>query len=170
MGNIGISSIYNFPTEFVANLHVLRNGTLLLSMMELPTGLLYTLDPTALNPRAKVVATFDSNITALTGVPPLPGYDDDDLYTVSGGLHTSFAFERGSMSVYIVSLNTGTIVDSIPVPDTATMNGTTVLPYEPSNSGLGVFVRVRIDDFGNPMGDFDVLARSPDATQILFCQ
>lgn len=220
------TQIYNFPTEFVENVNVLPNGTLLLTTMESPTGLLYMLDPTVANPQAKVVTTFDSNVTALTGIARLPGRDND-LYAVSGGLHTSFAFERGSMGVYIVSLKTGQVVDTIPVPDTATMNGMTALPLQPqillsadsiegrilsidtrtrkvsvaiddavlgppettnsssgippigvnglrargqylyfTNSGQGTFGRVRIDAFGNRVGDFEILAQSPDATQI----
>ncbi|XXG95718.1 hypothetical protein Hte_001988 [Hypoxylon texense] len=125
-----LSHVYSFPTEFVENLHTLRDGSLLLTTMESPTGHLYTLDPKAPEPQAKLVTSFDSNVTALTGIAQLPPYDDD-LYAVSGGLHTSFAFERGSMSVYIVSLKTGTVVDSIPVPDTATMNGMAALPRHP---------------------------------------
>ncbi|KAI1403494.1 hypothetical protein F4819DRAFT_450978 [Hypoxylon fuscum] len=122
--------IYSFPAEFIENLHVLPNGTLLLTTMKSSTGHLYTLDPKAPEPKAKLVTSFDSNVTALTGIAPLSPYGDD-LYAVSGGLHTSFAFERGSMSVYIVSLKTGTVVDSIPVPDTATMNGMAALPHHP---------------------------------------
>ncbi|KAM0807512.1 putative SMP-30/Gluconolactonase/LRE-like region domain-containing protein [Seiridium cardinale] len=224
MSSSGVSSIYNFPTEFVENLQVLHNGLLLLSTMKSPTGLLYTLDPTIPNPQARVVTTFGDNVTALTGIAPLPGCDD--LYAVSGGLHTSFAFERGSMQVYVVSLKTGKIVDEIPVPDTATMNGMTALPRAPhillsadsiqgrilaidtrthkvnvvmedeilgpatnnlsstvpsvginglrvrdsfvyfTDSGQGTFVRVHIDDSGRRIGNFEVLARSPDPTRI----
>lgn len=120
-----ISQVYNFPTEFVENLHTLPNGHLLLSTMA--SSLLYTLDPKEANPQAKSVTDFGSNTTALTGIAPL----DDNLYAVSGGLHTSFAFKRGSMNLYIVSLDKGTIVDSIPVPDTATMNGLASVPRNP---------------------------------------
>ncbi|OTB03623.1 hypothetical protein M426DRAFT_12341 [Hypoxylon sp. CI-4A] len=125
-----LAQIYNFSTEFVENLHVLPNGHLLLTTMESPTGHLFTLDPKAPEPQAKLVTSFDSNVTALTGIAPLPG-GDGDLYAVSGGLHTSFAFEKGSMSVYIVSLKTGTVVDSIPVPEAETMNGMAALPHHP---------------------------------------
>ncbi|KAK8102697.1 hypothetical protein PG984_015843 [Apiospora sp. TS-2023a] len=74
---------------------------------------------------------LDSRVTALTGLSPLPGRLGEELYAVSGGLHTSFAFEKGSMAVYIVSINQGKVVDSIPVPDTATMNGMAALPRHP---------------------------------------
>ncbi|OTA90722.1 hypothetical protein M434DRAFT_33391 [Hypoxylon sp. CO27-5] len=126
-----LAQIYNFSTEFIENLHVLPNGQLLLTTMESPTGHLYTLDPKASEPQAKLVTSFDSNVTALTGIAPLPDCDGD-LYAVSGGLHTSFAFEKGSMRVYIVSLKLGSVVDSIPVPDAATMNGMAALPHYPN--------------------------------------
>ncbi|RYP52643.1 hypothetical protein DL769_010634 [Monosporascus sp. CRB-8-3] len=126
MSTTAINQIYSFPSEFIENLHVLPNGNLLLSTME-SKGLLYTLDPTEAQPQAEPVASFDSNATGLTGIVPLEG----DLYAVSGGLHTSYAFKRGSMHLYIVSLQTGRVVDSIPVPDTATMNGLAALPHNP---------------------------------------
>ncbi|KAI5917890.1 hypothetical protein F4810DRAFT_694398 [Camillea tinctor] len=219
------TQIYNFPNEFIENIHVLSNGNLLLSTMESPTGLLYTLDPNAPDPQAKLVTSFDSNVTALTGIAPLPDCDDD-LYAVSGGIHTSFAFEKGTMRVYIVSLKTGTVVDSITVPEAATMNGMAALPLHPhvlmsadsidgrilsidtrthkvsiasedyalgpgaynsssgvppiginglrvrgdyiyfTNSSQGTLVRVLINEYGRPIGDFEVLARSPEALQI----
>lgn len=219
------TEIYSFPTEFVENLHVLKNGSLLLSTMESPTGLLYILDPTVPGAQPKVVTTFDSNITALTGIAPLPSRDDD-LVAVSGGFHTHFAFERGTMRVHVVSLTEGKVVDNIPVPDTATINGMTALPRHPhvvlgadsidgrifsidtithevkvvmedyelspgahnassgvppiginglrvrgeylyfTNSSQGTLVRVRIDEHGYKIGEFEVLARSPGVTQI----
>ncbi|KAK6834058.1 hypothetical protein PG987_008752 [Apiospora arundinis] len=125
-------SIYGFPTEFIENLQVLANGTLLLSTMESPTAMLYILGPNATNPQAQPLASFDSKTTALTGLLPLPAnLFGHDLYAVSGGLHTSFAFERGTMAVHIVSLRRGEVVDRIPVPDTATMNGMAALPRHP---------------------------------------
>lgn len=100
--------------------------------MKSPTALLYTLDPKAAAPQAQPVATFDSRVTALTGISPLPERSPgEELYAVSGGLHTSFAFERGSMAVHIVSIPDGKVIDSIPVPDTATMNGMAALPRHP---------------------------------------
>ncbi|KAK8036951.1 hypothetical protein PG991_001265 [Apiospora marii] len=222
-----VKSIYGFPVEFVENLQTLSNGSLLLSTMESPTGFLYTLDPKAAVPQARLVTTFDRSVTALTGLSPLPGRPGEELYAVSGGLHTSFAFEKGSMAVHIVSVNEGKVVDSIPVPDTATMNGMAALPRHPhillsadsidgrilsidtqtrqvrvllkhdllgavpvvntsfpvppiginglrvrgdhlyfTNSNQGTFVRVRIDEWGHCKGDFEVLARSPDAAHI----
>ncbi|KAK8091029.1 hypothetical protein PG994_000534 [Apiospora phragmitis] len=222
-----VKPIFSFQSEFVENLHTRANGNLLLSTMESPTGLLYTLDPKSANPQARLVTTFDSKVTALTGISPLPGRPGEELYAVSGGLHTSFAFERGSMAVHIVSVTEGKVIDSIPVLDTATMNGMAALPRHPhillsadsidgrilsidtrkreagvllqddmlgfgtyhntsspvppigingirmrgdyiyfTNSNQGTFVRVRINEHGRRTGDFEVLARSPDATHI----
>ncbi|KAK7957008.1 uncharacterized protein PG986_006230 [Apiospora aurea] len=224
-----VKSIYGFPVEFVENLQTLSNGNLLLSTMESPTGLLYTLDPKAAAPQATLVTAFDRRVTALTGLSSLPGRPGEELYAVSGGLHTSFAFEKGSMAVHIVSVTDGKVVDSIPVPHTATMNGMAALPHHPhillsadsidgrilsidtqkrqagvllkhdmlgagavnndtstypvppiginglrvrgdylyfTNSNQGTFVRVRIDEYGRRRGDFEVLARSPDAAHI----
>ncbi|KAK8079483.1 hypothetical protein PG997_007301 [Apiospora hydei] len=224
-----VKSVYGFPVEFVENLQTLSNGNLLLSTMESPTGLLYTLDPKAATPQARLVTAFDRKVTALTGLSSLPGRPGEELYAVSGGLHTSFAFEKGSMAVHIVSVTDGKVVDSIPVPDTATMNGMAALPHHPhillsadsidgrilsidtqkrqagvllkhdmlgagavnndtssypvppiginglrvrgdylyfTNSNQGTFVRVRIDEYGRRRGDFEVLARSPDAAHI----
>ncbi|KAF3002835.1 hypothetical protein E8E14_007236 [Neopestalotiopsis sp. 37M] len=124
------AQIYRFPSEFVENLHVLENGSLLVTTMESSTGLLYTLDPMIPGAQPKLVTAFEKPITALTGIAPLPGHGDD-IYAVAGGLHTSFAFERGTMSVQIVSLKAGKVIDSIPVPNTATLNGMTALPRQP---------------------------------------
>ncbi|KAJ3557171.1 hypothetical protein NPX13_g9982 [Xylaria arbuscula] len=117
---------YSFPTEFIENVHVLPNGNQLLSTIK-SAGLLYTIDLGTSVTKAKQFAHFDDTATGLTGIVPLSSY----LYAVGGGLHTSFAFERGSVHVYIVSLETGTVVDSIPVPDTATLNGMAAIPRNP---------------------------------------
>ncbi|KAI2780780.1 hypothetical protein F4815DRAFT_445019 [Daldinia loculata] len=114
------------PTEFIENLHVLPNGNLLLSTFKSP-GLLYILDPTTTEPQAKPVASFDDGITGLTGIVPL----ENGLYAVSSGLHTTFSFQRGSMKLFIVSLQLDKVVDSIPVPNTASMNGLAILPHNP---------------------------------------
>ncbi|KAI1660155.1 hypothetical protein F4813DRAFT_387023 [Daldinia decipiens] len=126
MSNPSIKQIYRFPTEFIENVLVLPNGKLLLSTFKSP-GPPYIPDPTATEPQAKPVASFDKGITGLTGIVPL----ENGLYAVSGGLHTSFSFQRGSMKLFTVSLQSGKVVDSIPVPDTATMNGLAILPYNP---------------------------------------
>jgi hypothetical protein len=219
------SEIHSFATEFIENLYVLPSGELLFSTFESPIGHLYTLDPTASDPKAKLVARFDENVTGLTGLSPFPS-SDDELYAVSGGIHSSFSFKKGSMALYIVSLRTGTVVDSIPVPDTAVMNGMAALPQQPhillsadstgglilsvdtrtrtvsvaiedrmlapaedsaarkmppiginglrvrgdhlyfTNSSQGTFVRVRVDEHGRRVGDFEVLFQCTDPALI----
>ncbi|KAI1101191.1 hypothetical protein F4804DRAFT_344136 [Jackrogersella minutella] len=111
MSTPAINQIYSFPTEFIENLHVLLSGNLLLSTFRSP-GVLYTLDPTAAEPLTEPVTRLGDDITGLTGIVHLAG----DL-------------GAGSMKLFIVSLQTGRIVDSIPVPDTASMNGLAVLPH-----------------------------------------
>lgn len=211
--------IFAFASTFIENLHVLSNGSILLSTLDSP-GLLYTIDPNAATPVATQVADLPSfhNTTGLTGIASL----GDDLYAITGGLHTSYAFEEGSMHVYIVSLQTNSVVDHIPVPNTASLNGLAALPSQPhtllsadsiggriiridtrtkdvsvviedealhpgagaalavginglkirssfiyfTNSALGTFARVLIDEQGNQAGEIEVLVRSPSASEI----
>lgn len=211
--------IFTFASTFIENLHVLSNGNILLSTLDSP-GLLYTVDPKAAKPVATQIANLPSfhNITGLTGIVSL----GDDLYAISGGVHTSYAFEEGSMHIYIVSLRTNTVVDDIAVPNTACLNGLAALPGHPhtllsadsiggriiridtrtkdvsvviedealhpgkgaalavginglktrgdfiyfTNSALGTFARVLIDEQGNKAGEIEVLARSPSSTEI----
>lgn len=210
-----VTQILSIPSTFIENLHVLPNGELLLSTMD-NEGLLYTLDPKDATPEPKQVVAPRSfgNTTGLSGIVPL----GDDVYAVSGGLHTSFAFENDSMHVYMVDLRKGAVVDSIHVPGTTTMNGMAAVPRKPwkllsgdsvggrvlridtrtrevdvaiedaaigpadknsswglppiginglrtrgdylyyTNSGLGTFGRVRIDEDGNKDGEFEILA------------
>ncbi|KAI0199421.1 hypothetical protein F4808DRAFT_432442 [Astrocystis sublimbata] len=126
MASTAIHQIYNFPTEFVENVSVLPNGHLLLSTIK-SKGLLYTIDPTVSSPQPQQAVQFDDSVTAVTGLVPL----ENGLFAVGGGLHTSFAFEKGSVHVYIVSLESGRVVSKISVPDTATINGMASLPGAP---------------------------------------
>ncbi|KAL1878150.1 hypothetical protein Daus18300_002066 [Diaporthe australafricana] len=211
--------VFAFESTFIENLHALSNGSILLSTLKSP-GLLYAIDPKAEKPVATQVADLPSfhNITGVTGIVSL----GDDLYAISGGVHTSFAFEEGSMHVYIVSLQTNTVVDDIAVPNTACLNGLTGLPSHPhillsadsiggrimridtrtkdvsvvvedealhpgkaaalaigingirtrgdfvyfTNSALGTFARVSVDELGNKAGEIEVLARSPSPGEI----
>ncbi|KAH8672907.1 hypothetical protein BGZ60DRAFT_374222 [Tricladium varicosporioides] len=121
------AQIFSFASYFIENLLVLPNGSLLLSTMT-STGLLYTLSPAVPSPQAHQVTNFSNNITAVTASVALPGYD---LYAVGGGLHTSFAFANNSMNLFIVSLATNSIVKSISVPNTKSMNGLAALPSNP---------------------------------------
>jgi sugar lactone lactonase YvrE len=121
-----ISEVCSVASAFIENVHPLPSGDLLLSTIRSP-GLLYTLDPTAAEPEPRQVTSFGDRITGLTGIVAL----SHDLFAVAGGLHTYFAFERGSMQLFIVSLEKRAIVDTIPVPDTATLNGMAALPFHP---------------------------------------
>jgi hypothetical protein len=121
-----VNQIYAFPSTFIENIAVLADGTLLLSTLD-SEGLLFTLDPNEPNPEPKPLGSF-GDATGLSGIVPL----DDDLVAVSGGVHSTFAFERGSMKVFIVSIKTRSVVDTIPFPDTAVMNGMTALPGSPT--------------------------------------
>lgn len=120
--------IFAFERTFIENLHVLSDGNILLSTFESP-GLLYIMDLNAVKPVVAQLANLPSfhNITGVTGIAPLDG----GLYAITGGVHRSFSFDRGSMHVYIVSLQANTVVDSIAVPDTACLNGLTALPDQP---------------------------------------
>ncbi|KAI1330020.1 hypothetical protein F5Y16DRAFT_62350 [Xylariaceae sp. FL0255] len=103
---------FQFPTEFIEKVHVLPDGRLLLSTLK-TKGLLYILDPTSEDPTPKPAVQFDGvAVTGLSGIVPLR----KGLIAVGGGIHTSFAFEKESFHVYIVSLETGTVVRGIPVP------------------------------------------------------
>lgn len=211
--------IFSFENDFIENLHVLPNGNILLSTLD-SSGLLYIIDPDAAQPVATPTTDLPSffDITGITGIVWLR----DDLYAVSGGIHTSFAFEMGSMFIFLVALKTKTVIDSIPVPDSACLNGLTAHPAHPhillsadsiagriirinistkvvsialedealhpgkdapiplgingirargesiyfTNSALGTFARMQIDEEGNKVGEIEVIARSPSAKEI----
>lgn len=218
-GEAATKEVFAFEKDFIENLHVLPNGNILVSTLD-SSGLLYIIDPNAAKPVA--IPTTDLpyffDITGITGIVCLR----DDLYAISGGIHTSFAFEMGSMFIFLVTLKTKGVIDSIPVPDSACLNGLTSLPANPhillsadsiagriirinirtkevsialedealgpgkdapiptgingirargefiyfTNSTLGTFARVQIDDDGNKFGEIEVLARSPSAKEI----
>lgn len=128
-----LSQIFQFPDQtFVENLHVIPDGRILLTTMSSNfSGNLLVLDPEAdPAPTVKKVVALPGS-TGLTGIATL----SDGLYAVTGGLHSPFKFERGSMSVYIVSFKTGdeagVLVDTIPIPETMMMNGMAPIPADP---------------------------------------
>ncbi|KAH8697264.1 hypothetical protein BGW36DRAFT_164629 [Talaromyces proteolyticus] len=143
--------IFSFASYFIENLRVLPNGTLLLSTIVSP-GLLYTLNPNANSRQAQQVTTFSSNITAVTGSARIPGHE---LYAVGGGLHTDYAFANNSMSLFVVSLATDSIVKTIPVPGTLTMNGLVALPNNP-------FTVLSADSIGGRILRIDTLKSAVD--------
>lgn len=123
---------YNDGT-FIENISILPNGHLLLAALDSPE--LLVLNPKATDPTVKAIATLPG-VTSLAGLTPIgPG-----LYAVSGGNHTSFSYEKGSMKVFVVSLKhspenpswiEGTVVKSIPVVDTNMLNGMAAVPHQP---------------------------------------
>lgn len=66
--------------------------------------------------RKKKSITLDGS-TGLSCIAALGG----GKYAISGGIHTSFNFQQGSMKVYVVSLPAqnvpAAVIDSIPVPE-----------------------------------------------------
>lgn len=120
--------LFAFGSFFIENLQVLPNGKILLSTLE-SSGLLYVVDPTVQDPTATQVANLPNfdNVTGLTGMAPVT----PDLYAVTGGIHTSFAFEEDSMHLYLVSLAANAVVDDIAIPGTSTLNGLAALPEHP---------------------------------------
>lgn len=122
------TQVFTFASNFIENLHVLPNGYLLISTI-VTAGILYTVNPSSQSPQAHQVATFPSSITAVTGTAPIPG--NGQLFAVGGGLSTDFAFANNSMSLFVVSLASGKIKKTIPVPGTETMNGLAALPDNP---------------------------------------
>lgn len=117
--------IFAFSSFFVENLQVLHDGKILLSTLQSP-GLLYSLDPKTLNgdssdASAKQIARLPEihNITGVTGMAVV----ENDVLAITGGIHTSYSFQEGSMHLYLVSLSDSTVVDSIAVPNTSSLNG-----------------------------------------------
>lgn len=127
-----MQQIFAFSDDtFIENLHVLPNGHLLLSIMrDYDQGDDLIIDPKDPQPAVKTVLTLEGS-TGQTGIAPLGG----GIYAISGGIHSPFRFELGSMSVYIFSLDdatgSGTLVDTIPVPDTQMLNGMAAIPSSP---------------------------------------
>lgn len=122
-----VTPIFEFDNTFIENLTLLPNGRLLLTIFG--SGNLFPLDPEATDPKTETLITLDGS-TGLSGIAALGG----GKYTISGGIHTSFNFQQGSMKVYVVSLPAQNIpaamIDSIPVPDTRMMNGMAAPPIK----------------------------------------
>jgi hypothetical protein len=160
MSTAQANEIFQFPeTTFVENILVLPNGHLLLSTFA--SGDLLMLDPTASTPVPQKVVTL-GDATGLTGIAPL----GNDLYAVSGGLYLNFKFGEGSMHLYVVSLDSetgqGTVVDSIPVPDTMMMNGLTALPRRPGTALSADSIRGRILRIDTVTKKVDVAIEDPE--------
>ncbi|CZR60112.1 uncharacterized protein PAC_10007 [Phialocephala subalpina] len=123
---VSITQIFEFTSHFIENIHFRSNGRLLLS--SLSSGDLFTIDPASPPLTAKAVVNCPGS-TGLSGLATI----GPDLYAVSGGIHGSFRFD--DMKVYVVSIpgdsDSGTLLDSISVPDTYGLNGMAALPRMP---------------------------------------
>lgn len=93
------AAIFDAPV-FIENLAVRSNGHLLLTTFD--QGRLYTVDPDAVSPRAEVAVQFPG-VTALIGIAEIA----PDVFAVTGGNLTSFAFVEGSIKVFTVSFISG---------------------------------------------------------------
>ncbi|TVY14110.1 hypothetical protein LARI1_G008167 [Lachnellula arida] len=148
-----VKQIYEFPDDtFIENIHLCANGNLLLSSTS--TNTLFTLDPSAPVPSPNVLATLNGT-TGLTGMAIVA----PDTYAVSGGTHSAFIFANNSMSVSVVSApgscTAGTVLYSIPVPNTQMLNGMAALPATPH-------VVLSADSIGARIFRIDTLARTVD--------
>lgn len=152
--------VFEFESLFIENIHVRPNGRLLLSSVQ--TGVLFTLDPTARNPSAKpVVDLTNTSVSGLTGMATV----GHDLFAVSGGIHTDYAFLDNSMKVSVVHIpgpqDFGQIVKTISVPGVEMLNGMAALPSNPgivlsADSIIGRIVRVN-----TLTGKFDIAFEDP---------
>ncbi|KAK4180907.1 hypothetical protein QBC36DRAFT_2068 [Triangularia setosa] len=152
------TQIYKYPDDtFVENLHVLPSGHVLLSTFK--SGNLSSINPSVSNPTPQHVVTLDG-ATGLTGITEIPA-TAGTLYAVTGGIHTGFGFQYGSLSVYvvlIVPLNgkpCGLVVNKIPFPDTAMMNGLAAIPSNPT-------IVLSADSLGGRVLRTNILTRQVD--------
>ncbi|TVY31377.1 hypothetical protein LOCC1_G008956, partial [Lachnellula occidentalis] len=89
--------------------------------------------------------------TGLTGMATIA----PDTYAVSGGTHSAFIFANNSMSVSVISAQLGTVLYSIPVPNTQMLNGMAALPDTPH-------IVLSADSIGGRIFRIDTLTRTVD--------
>ncbi|TVY27875.1 hypothetical protein LHYA1_G003043 [Lachnellula hyalina] len=152
-GSSSVTQIYEFPNDTpVENIHVCDNGKLLLTSTG--TNTVFSLDPSAPSPSPNVLATLNGT-TGLTGIVAIA----PDTYAVSGGAHSSYSFANNSMSVSVIfapgACNVGTVLYSIPVPNTQMLNGMVALPGTPH-------VVLSSDSIGARIFRIDTLTRTVD--------
>jgi hypothetical protein len=120
-------AIFDEPV-FIENIAVRSNGHVLLTTFD--QGRLYTVDPDAITPRAEVAVQFPG-VTALIGVAEIA----PDVFAVTGGNLTSFAFVEGSLKVFTVSFDGGAgsprVKHILDLLDSTAVNSMTVLPATP---------------------------------------
>ncbi|CAN8095220.1 unnamed protein product [Discula destructiva] len=143
--------IWNFTDYVDIENSVLRsNGHLLFTTLTDPQ--LYTIDPTAPEPKAEVVAWLPGGITALTGIAEV----GNDKFAVTGGVRGSFSYTQETIYTVDFSVATednpnATIISTVAsLPDAVMLNGMVALPSDPSvlvlaDSRLGCLWRVDIE-------------------------
>jgi len=139
VNHTSMKQIFQFPNDtFIENIHLRPNGHLLLSTFS--SGELLSLDPNAAVPSPTSVANLTGS-DGLSGIATI----GENLFAVTGGMHSEFEFANNSMNVYVVSLpddsNEGVVVDIISVPNTQMLNGMTSLPAMP-------YVLLSVDSIG----------------------
>jgi hypothetical protein len=140
---------------FVENLHMLRNGKLLLSTMDAPySGDLLILNPFKTPPEFKSLASLPG-CDGLTGIAHLGG----NRYAATGGIHLPFMFQEGTMGLHVVEVDedheTGRVIESIPVPDTNMLNGMDSIPASPH-------IVLSVDSIGGRMFRINTLTKEVD--------
>lgn len=146
--------IFEFPSTFIENIHVRPNGHLLLSSVD--TSVLFTLDPTARTPSAKPVVNL-TDCSGLTGMATV----GHELFAVSSGIHTEFAFVNNSMQISVVHIpehhhHRAHVINTIPVPGTEMLNGMAPLPSNPSVVLSADSIGGRILRINTQTGEVDV--------------
>lgn len=142
------TQLWNFTSYIDIENSVLRsNGHLLFTTLTNPQ--LYTIDPSAAEPKAEVVAWLPGGVTALTGIAEVA----DDKFAVTGGIRGSFNYTEETIFTVDFSVATeenpnATVVSTVAkLPDAVMLNGMAALPSNPSilvlaDSRMGCLWRV----------------------------
>lgn len=145
------TQIWNFTTYVDIENSILRsNGHLLFTTLTSPE--LFTIDPTADEPKAEVVAWLPGNVTALTGIVEVA----DDKFAVTGGIRGSYNYTEETIFTVDFSVATeadpnATVISTVAkLPDAVMLNGMAALPSNPSilvvaDSRVGCLWRVDVE-------------------------
>lgn len=145
------TQIWNFTTYVDIENSILRsNGHLLFTTLTSPE--LFTIDPTAVEPKAEVVAWLPGNVTALTGIVEVA----DDKFAVTGGIRGTYNYTEETIFTVDFSVATeadpnATVVSTVAkLPDAVMLNGMAALPSNPSilvvaDSRVGCLWRVDVE-------------------------
>lgn len=145
------TQIWNFTTYVDIENSILRsNGHLLFTTLTSPE--LFTIDPTADEPKAEVVAWLPGNVTALTGIVEVA----DDKFAVTGGIRGTYNYTEETIFTVDFSVATeadpnATVISTVAhLPDAIMLNGMAALPSNPSilvvaDSRVGCLWRVDIE-------------------------